>query len=172
MFREMRRKKQLLTTEETIEILKSCTAGVLGVLGDEGYPYTIPLSYAYQEGKIFIHSATEGHKIDSIKSNDKVSFSVIDMDNVIQETFTTHFRSVSVFGRARILTEYFERKFALECLVEKYSPDYIKEGQQEIEKAWDRVCLIEVKIEHMTGKAALEVVNEGYLTCTEKQKLI
>lgn len=159
MFREMRRIKQLLTREEAIDILKSCTSGVLGVIGDEGYPYTVPVSYTIKDDKIFIHSAKEGHKIDSIKRNDKVSFCVIEKDEVIQSTFTTHFKSVSVFGRARIITDNSEKRHALESLIEKYSPDYVKEGQQEIEKGWDRVCLIEVKIEHMTGKASIEIVN-------------
>lgn len=159
MFREMRRFKQLLSEKETIEILKSNTSGVLGVMGDKDYPYTVPVSYTYKDGKLFIHSAKQGHKIDSIIRNDKVTFCVIDKDEVIQETFTTHFRSVSIFGRARILIDDSERKYALESLVEKYSPDYIKEGQQEIKKEWDRVSLIEVKIEHMTGKAAIEIIN-------------
>lgn len=161
MFREMRRKKQLLSEEATIEILKSCTSGVLGVIGDNGYPYAVPVSYAFKDDKIFIHSAKEGHKIDSINRNDNVSFCVIDKDEVIQKTFTTHFRSVVVFGRARILKDEAEKRLALESLIEKYSPDYIEEGQQEIERGWDRVCLIEVKIEHITGKAAIEIVNGG-----------
>lgn len=160
MFREMRRKKQLLSEAKTIEILKSCTSGVLGVIGDDDYPYTVPVSYTFKDDKLFIHSAKQGHKIESIKRNDKVTFCVIEKDEVIQKTFTTHFRSVSIFGRAKILTDDSDRRCALESLVEKYSPDYIKEGQQEIEKAWDRVCLIEVEIEHMTGKAAIEIVNE------------
>jgi nitroimidazol reductase NimA-like FMN-containing flavoprotein (pyridoxamine 5'-phosphate oxidase superfamily) len=159
MFREIRRKKQLLSEEETIEILNLCTSGVLGVIGDDDYPYTVPVSYAFKDDKLFIHSAKQGHKIDSIKRNDKVTFCVIEKDEVIQKTFTTHFRSVSIFGRARILTDDSDRRYALENLVEKYSPDYIKEGQEEIEREWDRVCLIEVKIEHMTGKAAIEIVN-------------
>ncbi len=159
MFREMRRKKQLLSKEETIKILKLCTSGVLGVIGDHGYPYTVPVSYVFKDDKLFIHSAKEGHKIDSIKKNDKVTFCVIEKDEVVQKTFTTHFRSVSIFGRARILTDDYDRKCALESLIEKYSPDYIKEGQEEIESEWDRVCLIEVKIEHMTGKAAIEIIN-------------
>lgn len=161
MFREMRRKKQLLSKEETIRILESCTAGVLGVNGEDGYPYTIPISYAFVDGKLFIHSAKEGHKIDSIKRNDKVTFCVIEKDEVIQETFTTHFRSVSAFGRARILADDSEKRYALEKLIEKYSPNYIKESKEEIEKGWDRVSLIEVKIEHMTGKAAIEIINEN-----------
>ena len=160
MFRDMRRKKQLLSEEETIEILKLCTSGVLGVIGDDDYPYTVPVSYAFKDDKLFIHSAKQGHKIDSIKRNDKVTFCVIEKDEVIQKTFTTHFRSVSIFGRARILSDDYDRRYALESLVDKYSPNYIQEGQQEIEREWDRVCLIEVKIEHMTGKAAIEIVNE------------
>ena len=159
MFREMRRKKQLLSEAETIEILQSCTSGVLAVIGDNDYPYAVPLSFAYKDGKLFFHFAKAGHKIDSIVKNNKVSFCVIKTDIVIQKTFTTHFRSAIVFGRARILTEDSEKKYALECLVEKYSPDYITEGQSEIERDWDRVCVAEVNIEHMTGKAAIEIIN-------------
>jgi nitroimidazol reductase NimA-like FMN-containing flavoprotein (pyridoxamine 5'-phosphate oxidase superfamily) len=158
MFREMRRKKQLLSEEETRQIMKAHSSGVLAVAGDDGYPYTVPISYTYADGKLYFHCAREGHKIDAIKQNNKVSFCVIDQDNVIQETFTTHFRSVIAFGRARILTEDSDRRTALENLVEKYSPDYIQEGQKEIEKDWGRVCLVEVEIEHMTGKAAIEIV--------------
>lgn len=160
MFREMRRKKQLLSNEETIEILKSCTAGVLGVNGDDGYPYTVPVSYTYEDGKLFIHSAKQGHKIDSIANNDKVTFCVINKDDVVQETFTTHFSSVSIFGRARILTDDAEIRYAHEKLVEKYSPDFIKEGHKAFEKEWNLMYLIEIKVEHMTGKAAIEIIND------------
>jgi uncharacterized protein len=159
MFRVMRRKKQLLSEAETIEILQSCTSGVLALSGDNDYPYAVPLSFAYKDGKLFFHFAKEGHKIDSITKNNKVSFCVIHTDNVVQKTFTTHFRSVIVFGRVRILTEDSEKKYALECLVEKYSPDYIAEGQSEIERDWNRVCVAEVQIEHMTGKATIEIIN-------------
>lgn len=159
MFREMRRKKQLLSKEEAIEILNSCTSGVLGVTGDDDYPYTVPVSYALKGDKIFIHCAKEGHKIDSIKRNDKVSFCAIERDEVVQKTFSTNFKSVIVFGRARILTDDSEKRHAIESLVEKYSPDFIKEGQQEIEKEWDRLCIIEIKIEHITGKASIEIIN-------------
>ena len=158
MFRKMRRKKQLLSEVENIEILQSCTSGVLAVSGDNDYPYAVPLSYAYKDGKLFFHFAKAGHKLDSLVRNNKVSFCVIKTDQVDQKTFTTHFRSVIVFGRARILTEAGEKKYALECLVEKYSPDYIAEGQSEIVREWKRVNAAEVQIEHMTGKAAIEII--------------
>ncbi len=160
MFREMRRKKQLLSESESIKILQSHTSGILAVSGDNDYPYTVPLSYAYKDKKLFFHIALSGHKLDGIARNDKVTFCVIDKDEVIQRTFTTHFRSVVVFGRARILMDDGEKQAALECLVEKYSPDFVREGQEEINRDWDRVCLVEVRIEHMTGKEAIELVKK------------
>jgi uncharacterized protein len=159
MFREMRRIKQLLSKEETNEILNACSSGVLGVNGDDGYPYTVPVNYIFKDDKLFFHCAKEGHKIDSIKMNDKVTFCVIEKDEVIQKNFDTHFRSVSIFGRASILTDDSEKRYALKCLVEKYSPDYIEQGQKVIENGLNRVCIVEVKIEHMTGKAAIDIVN-------------
>lgn len=160
MFRDMRRIKQLLPKEKTIEILKKCSFGILGVIGDDGYPYTVPVSYIYKDDKIYLHCANKGHKLDSIKKNDKISFCVVEKDDVIQETFTTHFSSAIVFGRARILNDDSEKLNALENIVEKYSPDFINESKKSIERSWNNVSLVELKIEHMTGKAALEIINE------------
>jgi hypothetical protein len=161
MFREMRRKKQLLPEAETIAMLESCTSGVLAVQGDDDYPYAVALSFAYEDGRLFFHSAKVGHKIDAIERNDKVSFCVIEADEVVQNTFTTHYRSAVVFGRARILADEIEKRHGLECLARKYSPDYLEAAEAEIDGAFDRLCVIELAIEHMTGKAAIEVVNEG-----------
>jgi len=159
MFREMRRKNQLLSKNDTTKILETCTCGVLGVIGDCEYPYTVPLSFVFKDDKIFFHCAKKGHKIDSIKRNNKVTFCVIEKDDVMQKTFTTHYRSVSVFGKARILTNESEIQSALESLVKKYSPDYIEEGQKEIQSDLSKVCLVEIKIEHMTGKTSKNTTN-------------
>ena len=82
MYREMRRKKQMLSDEESISVLQKCTSGVLAVLGDDGYPYAVPLSYVYDEetNKIYFHSAKAGHKIDAVRKMDKVSFCVVVQD--------------------------------------------------------------------------------------------
>jgi uncharacterized protein len=157
MFRPLRRKNQRLSEAETIEILRSCTSGVLAVAGDDDYPYAVPLSYVYQDGKLYFHCAAEGHKVDGIHRNNKVSFCVIKTDDVVQKTFTTHYRSVIAFGKARILTDESEKRAALECLVKKYSPDFIPEGKVEIEHDLKIVCLVEIAIEHMSGKAAIEI---------------
>ncbi len=154
----MRRKEQLLSQAETIAILKKGSCGVLGVSGDDEYPYAVPISYVYMDGKLFFHGAPSGHKIDGIRRNNKVSFCVIDQDEVIQKSFTTHFRSAIVFGKARILTDDQERRMAMEALLEKYSPDYIQEGQLAIARGWEKVCLVEITVEHMTGKPANDLI--------------
>ncbi len=98
MFRRMRRAAQQLSDAEALDILKRGSSGVLAVAGDEGYPYAVPLSYAYSEGKLFFHVAKSGHKLDAIARNDKVSFCVIGKDEVVPDEFTTYYRSVVVFG--------------------------------------------------------------------------
>jgi uncharacterized protein len=153
MFREMRRFKNQLSEEEVDSILNKHSSGVLAVHGENGYPYTIPISYTFDNYSLYFHSANEGHKIDAIRNNDKVSFCVIDQDDVIQQTFTTNYRSVVVFGRATIVTDALQRQIALESLVRKYSPDFIEKGRDEIIQAWNQVSVIAVKIEHKTGKA-------------------
>jgi len=159
MFRKMRRKKQLLSEAETIAILQGCTSGVLAVSGDDEYPYAVPLSYAYEDRKLYFHFAKAGYKLDGLTRNPKVSFCVIAADEVQPKAITTHYRSAIVFGRARILTDDAEKRHALECLLEKYASGYPAEGQAEIAREWKKVLAAEVRIEHMTGKAAIEIVD-------------
>lgn len=156
MFREMRRNKQQLSFEECEEILRKSTAGVLAVSGDDGYPYAVPLSYVYCDNKIYFHSAKSGHKIDGIKNNSKVSFCVIAKDEIIPEKFTTYFRSVIAFGKARILESMEEILPTIRKLGMKYNPD--EEGcNEEIKRCLQALAVIEMDIEHMTGKEAIEL---------------
>lgn len=83
MFREMRRGRQLLSLEDIVAVMDRCTNGVLACIGDEDYPYAVPLSYVYFNDKIYFHSAKTGHKIDAITRNPKVSFTVIDEDMIV-----------------------------------------------------------------------------------------
>ena len=86
MFREMRRKKQALRPEDCARILAQGTSGVLALLGDDGYPYAVPLSYVYHEGRIYFHSAMTGHKLDALRRCPKASFCVVDQDQMVPET--------------------------------------------------------------------------------------
>ena len=159
MFREMRRKMQALTAEETAEILKRNTSGVLSLNGDDGYPYGVPLSYVYLDSKLYFHCAGAGHKLDSILKDDKASFCVIDQDQVVGEEYTTYFRSVIAFGRARVL-EGAEKLRPLVELCEKYYPGHLEQTRQKAEHALKNVSIVEVTIEHMTGKTAMELVKK------------
>lgn len=160
MFREMRRKKQMLSAEESIEILNSGTSGVLAVYGDDGYPYTVPLSYVYHNSKLYFHIAKEGHKLDAIKNCDKVSFCVIAKDEIVPQEFTTYFKSVIVFGRAHIIEDENEKMRAITLLGERYSPN-VPGLSDEIKQNFNRMHMVELNIEYMTGKAAIELVRKN-----------
>ena len=157
MFREMRRKNQLLTDEECIEILNSSTSGTLALLGDNDYPYSVPISYVYNDGKLYFHSALTGHKIDAINMHSKASFCVIAQDKVVPEKYTTYFRSVIAFGKICVIDNDAEKLRAIEILAEKYSPQLVEGRKKEIEDNFSRMCMIELDIEHMTGKEAKEL---------------
>lgn len=161
MFREMRRKRQLLSDEESIEILKNATSGVLALLGDEEYPYAVPISYNYDDHKIYFHAAKEGHKIDAIRKCNKASFCVIAQDKIVPQEYTTYYKSVIAFGKIRVLEEENEINRAIEKLAVKYHPEdsRINRGQV-IAGGWSALCMIELSIEHMTGKCAKEIVTK------------
>lgn len=158
MFRKMRRGKQLLSMEDTIAVMDRCTNGVLACLGDEDYPYAVPLSYVYFNDKIYFHSAKAGHKIDAIMKNSKVSFSVIDEDTIVSEKYTSYFRSIIAFGKARIV-ESDEWLEAFKALVEKYSGDQPETAKHKEITECTQSYIIAIDVEHITGKEAIEYVN-------------
>ena len=158
MFREMRRKKQILSEKECVEILEKGTAGVLALLGDNDYPYAVPISYVYYNSKLFFHGAKNGHKIDAIKKCSKASFCVIDQDHIVPEEYTTYFRSVIAFGKIHIMEDETEMKNAIERLAVKYYPtDTETNRNTAISREWKPLCMIELDIEHLSGKEAIEL---------------
>ena len=158
VFREMRRKRQQLSDEESIGILQRATSGTLALLGDNGYPYAVPISYVYSEGKIYFHSALSGHKVDAIRNCDKASFCVIDQDNVQPERYTTFFRSVIAFGIIHIVEDEMEKLTTARLLGNKYNPNQEEALQKEIESGFSRMLAIRFDIEHLTGKEAIELI--------------
>ena len=158
MFRGMRRFKQQITEAECKEILSNEKRGVLSLLGDDGYPYGLPLSHLYceEDGKIYFHGAKEGHKIDAIKNYDKASFCVYDKGYKKEGDWALNIKSVIAFGKVRFITdEDLTRKICTK-LVQKFTDDeeYL---EKELKNALSRVQCFEFEIEHMTGK----LVNES-----------
>lgn len=159
-FREMRRKRQQLSEVESVALLKKATSGTLALLGDNGYPYAVPISYVYSEGKLYFHSALSGHKVDAIRNYDKASFCVIAKDDVQPEKFTTFFRSVIAFGRIHIIEDEAEKLKTARLLGNRYNPNHEEALRKELENGLSRMLMIRLDIEHLTGKEAKELVRQ------------
>lgn len=159
MFREMRRNRQSLEAGEINAILERNEYGVMSVTGDMGYPYGVPVNYVFYERAIYFHCAMEGYKLDSIRNNPKVSFCVVDADEVDSEKLTTRYRSVIVFGKAVEVADREEFMNALTAFGLKFNPDREK-IKSEIRKDGPRTVLVKIMPEHMSGKEGLELLKE------------
>ena len=195
MFREMRRKAQQISTEECMEVLLHAKTGVLGLHGEDGFPYTVPLNFVYTPpgienetassgngsaetgnaaasaasgsagaplGTIGFHCAKTGHKIDAIRADNRVSFTVIDRDEVMPKERTTIYRSVIVFGRAEFVEGDENLRRAANAVGAKYSSGYEDLYMAETEDTIRRktLCCVEITIDHMTGKIGKELLLE------------
>ena len=158
MFRQMRRFKQQISEDECKEVLKNEPRGVLALVGDDGYPYAIPLNHWYSEkdNKLYFHCAKEGKKLDSIRKCDKVSFCVMDEGYRNEGDWALNIKSVVAFGKMRIVEDEEKKKEICINLTRKFTDDedFL---EHELTNAFPRVCCLEIEIEHMTGK----LVNES-----------
>ncbi len=155
MFRTMRRWKQQLTEKECIEVLKNEPRGVLSVHGEDGYPYGIPINFVYDGGKIYFHGAKQGHKIDALKKDNKVSFTVMDHGYLEENKLGLNVKSVVVFGRIRFVDDLEETIQEARKLGLKYDPaDFV---ESELKTKANVIQVLELSIDHMTGK----LVNES-----------
>ena len=157
MFREMRRKKQQLSNEECIQILKEENRCVLAVNGDDGYPYAIPMNFYYDEesGKIYFHGAKEGHKIDAVKKCSKVSFTTWSQKFKKEDDWAWYVASVVIMGRMELIDDMEIVGDKFRKLAMKYFPD--KEEMEETYRLHvNRAQIMALNIEHMTGKLVHE----------------
>ncbi len=153
MFREMRRKDRELSQAETIEILKKGDYGVLSTIGENGYPYGVPLNYVFTGDSIYFHCAQEGHKKDNIAYDNRVCFTVVTRHEPIPEKFSTSYESAVVFGTAIQVKNKDEKKYALTEMIRKFSPDHAEKGAAYINSDADKTAVFCIKIEKMSGKA-------------------
>ena len=162
MFREMRRKRQALTQAQCQAILEQGSCGVLALSGDDGYPYAVPLSYLYHQGKLYFHCAKSGHKLDALRREPKASFCVVAQDQVAPLEYTTLYRSVIVFGRLRELEDDREKRAAIEALALKYAPqDTPAHREEAIRRDWGPLCVLELTPEHVSGKQGKDLVGKA-----------
>ena len=157
MFREMLRRNQQLSDEECVEILKTQLRGVLSVLGDDGYPYGMPINHYYCEadGKLYFHGGMKGHRVDALRRCGKASFCTFDEGSRRDGEWALRFRSVIVFGRVEFVEDR-ETVYRISAeLSRKFTKDedYIR---NEIEHAGPRTLMFALVPEHITGKGVTE----------------
>lgn len=152
--KKMRRSDREITNQEKIKkILEDAEYGVLSTADISNIPYGVPVNYVYNDNAIYFHSAHEGHKIENILLNDKVSFCIVGKSNVLEEKFTTTYESVIISGKAMIVQGHDKKISVLKKLIKKYSPGYIDKGFKYIEKAHKNTTLVKIEIQKMTGKS-------------------
>lgn len=149
----MRRKDRLLTEKEAKEILSEGEYGVLSTMGENGYPYGVPVNYVYIDDSIYFHCASDvGHKLKNINYNNHVCFTVVTNASVLPEALTTKYVSVIAFGTAQCIKGE-EKQSALVAVINKFSPDFIQNGMSYIEKNFEAVDIYKINIEHISGKS-------------------
>ncbi|MPM82806.1 hypothetical protein SDC9_129868 [bioreactor metagenome] len=154
MFNDMRRSDRALSQEETEDILATGIYGVLSMVGTNEYGYGIPLSYVYKNNSIYIHTALTGQKLSFLRDNNKVSFNVVTEAVPLPDAFSMRYKSAIVFGKiSEIAGE--EKLSAIISLVEKYATAdiHIIKGKEKSIKEIDRIVVLRLDIEHLTGKA-------------------
>ncbi len=156
MFREMRRFKQQISEKECTEVLEGGMRGVLAVHGEDGYPYAFPMNYIYLDGKIYFHCAKEGHKLDALAADNRVSFCVMDNGFKKDGDWALNIKSIIIFGKIKKIEDSGEAIELVRRLALKYYPSP-EDVETEIKKAGMRMQMLELTIDHMTGK----LVNES-----------
>ena len=155
MFRPMRRIKQQLSEEEALEVLKNAKRGVLSVIGDDGWPYGVYLNPHYENGKIYFHSAREGHKIDALRNDARASFTVIDEGTKDEGGWAFTFKSVVVFGKVEFVENQNEAIEICRRLARRFNPSEV-DIEDEIRRAASHVQVFALVPEYITCKRVHE----------------
>ena len=155
MFQQMRRSGQQLTDQQACAILAdpANTHGVLAVNGLDGYPYCMPVSFAWAEGKLWLHHAKAGQRHECLEADARVCFTVVDADDIDQEGYTSDYASVIVFGKACRVQTAEQRYLGMKAIMDKYAPDMTEEFRHQHAAACDRAEVWCIESEHVTGKA-------------------
>jgi len=152
MKRKMRRSDRLMKFEDALYLLTKAKYGVLSSVDEEGQPYGVPVNFVFDgEKSIYFHSASEGHKLENLNHNPKVSFTIVGDVQVMDWKFTTAYESVILFGVASVV-EGPEKQHALHRMALKFSINYMDEFENEIERFLKSTTVVKISIEHMSGK--------------------
>ena len=156
MFREMRKRDRQVSDGEAREILARAENGVLATVGEGGWPYAVPLSHVMLGDVLYIHCASEGHKLDNIANEARVSYCAVASAKVIPESSTVFYESAVVFGRAGLVTNEDEKRKALISLISRFRGECPANVEESLDKCAPETSVIRIRIERITGKAHRE----------------
>ena len=149
----MRRQDRRMDEERAMELLRDSEHAVLSLVDAEGNPYGIPVNYVFERpSHLYIHCAPEGRKLRCIAHNAAVSLCMVGYTHVIPSQFTTEFESVIVTGTARVGLTDEEKMHALMLIIDKYSPDFRREGAKAVRRSFLRTEIIRIDISRFSGK--------------------
>jgi len=149
---KMRRSDRAIDNKDSLKILQKGEYGILGTISLDGKPYCLPLNYCLLENKIYFHCADQGHKLNNLRANPNVSFTVVGNTEVEPGAFSTFYESIIIDGSANEVFGDTKQK-ALEELIYKYSPEFEEQGMKYIRSMFDKTVVIEIEICSISGKA-------------------
>ncbi|GHT00544.1 nitroimidazole resistance protein [Synergistales bacterium] len=154
--REMRRKDKEVTDVKWMEdVLRQANFLHLGLSGDDGWPYVVPVCYGYKDMTLYFHGALEGMKRDILLANQRACFQVtVDAEVIRSDTaqsFSMYFKSVTGFGFVKTLEDIDEKTDALNILMDQYSGPHVNLRELKMP-----VWVARLDIESMTGKAKVK----------------
>ncbi|MDD4801463.1 MAG: pyridoxamine 5'-phosphate oxidase family protein [Syntrophomonas sp.] len=153
---KMRKFERQMDNEEALSRLQKGLYGVLSTVDNNGQPYGVPLNYVIRENALYFHSAVEGHKLDNIKYNNKVAFTVVGSAEILARQFSTAYDCVVLFGIISLVKDEQEKRQVLMDLVNKYSPEFAEEGTKYVANSIDRCVVLKIAIQSLTGKQRLK----------------
>ena len=150
---DIRRQDRCMDEERSRQLLLECEYTILSMVDNDGMPYGIPVNFVFERpGHLYIHCAPEGRKLQCLAHHPQVSMCMVGYTHVLASQFTSEYESVVLTGTARTTLSEEEKKHALMLLVEKYSPDFRREGGTAIRRSMHRTEVIRIDIKTFSGK--------------------
>jgi nitroimidazol reductase NimA-like FMN-containing flavoprotein (pyridoxamine 5'-phosphate oxidase superfamily) len=149
----MRKKNQEITDntilEEIIADSEICRVAMI----DGEVPYILPFNYGYKDQCIYIHSASEGKKIDLLKKNNKVCFEIEQKAEIVAHEiackWATTYRSVVGYAEVGIIADFNKKEEGLKIIMAHYGVS----GETSFEKIpVDSMVILKLTITEITGK--------------------
>lgn len=150
---EMRRTDRSISEAQAREIMAQADHGFLATVGEDGWPYVVPLNHVLDGDTLYVHCALGGHKLDNIAHDERVSYCGVAHTEIDPKAVTTRYRSAIAFGRASVVEDEAEKRKALELLGRRFCAGYEAEVQAEIRQDGPKTSVVRIRIERITGKA-------------------